>query len=73
MQIFFPRAQQAILNDLLRDIPKLYDFIVADNNFEVISGKLEGLYAWIAVNYVLDKFSHGESGVYYLLGTYSKS
>ncbi|XP_041369282.1 ectonucleoside triphosphate diphosphohydrolase 7-like [Gigantopelta aegis] len=61
MRMISKHAQQAILDDLLKDIPKLYDFPVVDNHFEVISGKLEGVYAWIAVNYVLDKFSHGAS------------
>ncbi|ESO90324.1 hypothetical protein LOTGIDRAFT_123541 [Lottia gigantea] len=51
-------TQKEIMSDLQTDITKLYDFLVAENHFEVISGKLEGVYAWIAVNYVLDKFSH---------------
>ncbi|XP_071090176.1 ectonucleoside triphosphate diphosphohydrolase 4-like [Haliotis cracherodii] len=59
MRMIPEKAQKAILTDLLTDIPKLFDFQVAENHFEVISGKLEGVYAWIAVNYVLDKFSHG--------------
>jgi len=56
----FYRAQKAILQDLQRDIPKKFDFVVADNNFEVISGKQEGVYAWIAANYALQKFKHGD-------------
>ncbi|KAK6166986.1 hypothetical protein SNE40_022172 [Patella caerulea] len=59
MRLIPEKAQKAILNDLQTDITKNYDFLVAENHFEVISGKLEGVYAWIAVNYVLDKFSHG--------------
>lgn len=54
------RAQQRILQDLQRDIPKSFDFVIAESNFEVISGKQEGVYAWIAANYALQKFGHGD-------------
>ena len=54
-----------ILQDLQRDIPKEFDFVISDNNFEVISGKQEGVYAWIAVNYILDKFGHGDDGKHF--------
>lgn len=60
MRLLPDESQKAILQDLHRDIPKQFDFVVSENNFEVISGKLEGVYAWIAVNYVLGKFGHGE-------------
>ena len=59
---FFFSDQEAILQDLQRDIPKDFSFVISENNFEVISGKQEGVYAWIAVNYVLQKFGHGEEG-----------
>ena len=51
-------AQQAILADLRRDVKHDFQFIAPENHYEVISGKQEGLYAWIAINYALDKFSH---------------
>lgn len=54
------RSQKAILQDLQKDIPKSFDFIISENNFEVISGKQEGVYAWIAANYALQKFGHGD-------------
>ncbi|XP_045189718.2 ectonucleoside triphosphate diphosphohydrolase 7-like [Mercenaria mercenaria] len=60
MRLLPEQSQKAILQDLHRDIPKQFDFIVAENNFEVISGKQEGVYAWIAANYALQKFSHGD-------------
>ena len=56
------RSQNGIFEDLKTDIPKSFPFVFSDTNFEVISGKLEGVYAWIAVNYVLQKFGHGEEG-----------
>ena len=55
------RAQDAILKDLQTDITKEFDFIVAENHFEIIPGKTEGVYAWIAVNYALDRFSHSSN------------
>lgn len=53
-------AQRAILKDLQTDIAAEFPFVISESNFEVISGKLEGVYAWIAVNYALRKFDHGE-------------
>lgn len=46
------------MQDLHQDVTQEFDFQVAENHFEVISGKTEGVYAWIAVNYALDRFSH---------------
>ncbi|XP_076470889.1 ectonucleoside triphosphate diphosphohydrolase 7-like [Babylonia areolata] len=56
-------AQDKIMKDLHTDIPQEFDFVVAENHFEIIPGKLEGVYAWIAVNYALDRFSHSNSKV----------
>ena len=55
---FFCRAQDNILKDLHTDLTKEFEFVVAENHFEVIPGKTEGVYAWIAINYALDRFSH---------------
>ncbi|KAL3863359.1 hypothetical protein ACJMK2_005117 [Sinanodonta woodiana] len=60
MRMLDEMVQKAILDDLQTDIPKEFDFVISENNFEVISGKQEGIYAWIAVNYLLQKFGHGE-------------
>ncbi|XP_038071120.1 ectonucleoside triphosphate diphosphohydrolase 4-like isoform X1 [Patiria miniata] len=50
--------QEAILQDLKTDIPKDYNFLFSDTQVEVISGKQEGVYAWIGINYVLGRFDH---------------
>ncbi|XP_033633439.1 ectonucleoside triphosphate diphosphohydrolase 4-like isoform X1 [Asterias rubens] len=52
--------QEAILQDLKTDIPKDYKFLFSDPQVEVISGKQEGVYAWIGINYVLGRFDHGD-------------
>ncbi|XP_069140277.1 ectonucleoside triphosphate diphosphohydrolase 7-like isoform X2 [Argopecten irradians] len=60
MRMIPAAAQKAIFNDLKTDIAEEFPFVISDSNLEVISGKLEGVYAWIAVNYALHKFDHGE-------------
>ncbi|XP_071947091.1 ectonucleoside triphosphate diphosphohydrolase 4-like isoform X2 [Antedon mediterranea] len=56
-----PESQQkAILEDLIHDVPKDFDFLFSDTHFEVISGKQEGVYAWIGINYVLGRFDHAD-------------
>lgn len=58
---FLPESQQsAILQDLLKDIPVKFDFIFSESHAEVISGKQEGVYAWISINFVLGRFDHIE-------------
>lgn len=56
------REQDAILDDLRVDLPLEFDFLFSPTYVEVISGKQEGIYSWIAVNYVLGKFDHNISG-----------
>ncbi|NWY18128.1 ENTP4 diphosphohydrolase, partial [Aphelocoma coerulescens] len=54
----FGSQQKAILEDLLTDIPVHFDFLFSDSHAEVISGKQEGVYAWIGINFVLGRFEH---------------
>uniref|UniRef100_A0A8C7DZB1 nucleoside-triphosphate phosphatase n=1 Tax=Naja naja TaxID=35670 RepID=A0A8C7DZB1_NAJNA len=58
MRILPESQQKAILEDLLTDIPVHFDFLFSDSHAEVISGKQEGVYAWIGINFVLGKFEH---------------
>lgn len=58
MRMLDPASQKAILNDLLTDIPKKYKFLVKEDNVQVISGKDEGIYSWISLNYMKHKFDH---------------
>ncbi|XP_059586713.1 ectonucleoside triphosphate diphosphohydrolase 4 isoform X3 [Alligator mississippiensis] len=58
MRILPESQQKAILDDLLTDIPVRFDFLFSDSHAEVISGKQEGVYAWIGINFVLGRFEH---------------
>uniref|UniRef100_A0A674APY0 Ectonucleoside triphosphate diphosphohydrolase 7 n=1 Tax=Salmo trutta TaxID=8032 RepID=A0A674APY0_SALTR len=55
-----PSQQAAILEDLVRDVPVEFDFLFSSSHAEVISGKQEGVYAWIGINFVLGRFDHAE-------------
>ncbi|KAM4636331.1 ectonucleoside triphosphate diphosphohydrolase 7 isoform 2-T2 [Discoglossus pictus] len=56
-----PESQQAaILQDLVKDIPQEFGFLFSEAHAEVISGKQEGVYAWISINFVLGRFDHVE-------------
>ncbi|XP_053574098.1 ectonucleoside triphosphate diphosphohydrolase 4 isoform X2 [Bombina bombina] len=58
LRILTESQQDAILEDLRTDIPVHYDFLFSDSHAEVISGKQEGVYAWIGINFVLGRFDH---------------
>lgn len=56
-----PDSQQAdILEDLVTDVPREFDFLFSRSHAEVISGKQEGVYAWIGINFVLGRFDHAD-------------
>ncbi|XP_019717531.1 ectonucleoside triphosphate diphosphohydrolase 7-like [Hippocampus comes] len=56
-----PESQQvAILDDLVSDVPLDFDFLFSRSHAEVISGKQEGVYAWIGINFVLGRFDHAD-------------
>ncbi|XP_069467631.1 ectonucleoside triphosphate diphosphohydrolase 7 [Ambystoma mexicanum] len=60
MRFLRESQQTAILQDLLKDVPLEFDFIFSESHAEVISGKQEGVYAWISINFVLGRFDHIE-------------
>ena len=61
---FSRRDQRLLIEDIRTDILHMTDFVFQDTHAEVISGKQEGVYTWIAINYVLGKFNHQASGKY---------
>ncbi|XP_060698221.1 ectonucleoside triphosphate diphosphohydrolase 4-like [Hemiscyllium ocellatum] len=60
MRLLPERQQNAILEDLYTDVPVEFDFLFSESHAEVISGKQEGVYAWIGINFVLGRFDHIE-------------
>lgn len=64
--------QNQILEDLFKDIERDYDFEVEKTHFQVISGELEGIYSWIAINYVLGRFQYSDSSKMSMNWTYRK-
>lgn len=51
-------AQESILDDLRKDVPTDFQFHFPPNHAQVITGKEEGIYSWIAVNYLMGRFDH---------------
>ncbi|KAJ8365318.1 hypothetical protein SKAU_G00141490 [Synaphobranchus kaupii] len=62
MRLLTESQQAAILEDLVTDVPVEFDFLFSSSHAEVISGKQEGVYAWIGINFVLGRFDHAEEG-----------
>ncbi|XP_037997107.1 ectonucleoside triphosphate diphosphohydrolase 7 isoform X3 [Motacilla alba alba] len=58
MRLLPERQQAAILEDLVTNVPLEFDFLFSKSHAEVISGKQEGVYAWIGINFVLGRFDH---------------
>ena len=63
MRLLTKEEQAAILKELETGIKAEYDFDFRDDSLEVISGRQEGIYQWLAVNYILDRFENGEQTV----------
>ncbi|XP_065882910.1 ectonucleoside triphosphate diphosphohydrolase 7-like isoform X2 [Dysidea avara] len=63
MRLLPTDTQYNIMEHLQLMIKSEYNFYLPESSVEVISGKLEGVYSWIAINYLLGKFdvSHHSS------------
>ncbi|KAM0788067.1 hypothetical protein ACM66B_001238 [Microbotryomycetes sp. NB124-2] len=62
MRLLPPDQQQAVLSATCKFIQTSYSFSLpdCDTNVRIISGEEEGLYGWIAVNYLMDGFDRHE-------------
>jgi len=58
MRLIEKTQQEEILRQLRNGISQHFDFYFPEGNLDIISGKQEGIYQWLAINYVLGKFRH---------------
>ena len=60
MRLLEKEQQEAVLTNLRKGIQENFDFYFPEGHLEIISGKQEGIYQWLAINYVLGKFDHAD-------------
>ena len=48
-------TQTAIIESVRRAVLREYPFLLAEHNIQVISGREEGIYQWIAINFALGR------------------
>ena len=58
MRLLSKSEQAGILSHLKDGINSNYPFLFPDGNLEIISGRQEGIYQWLAINYVLGKLDY---------------
>ena len=58
MRLLPKNQQDPILSNLRESATAEYPFLFPEENLEIISGRQEGVYQWLAINYVLGKLDH---------------
>ncbi|CAF0855109.1 unnamed protein product [Rotaria sp. Silwood1] len=61
LRLLAPNQQKQLLEDLFNDIVRDYKFLIENTHIQVIPGRLEGFYSWIAINYVLGRFQNNNT------------
>ena len=56
MRLLEQTQQEAIMKKVRQGIQSHFQFHFPDGNLEIISGTQEGIYQWLAINYVLNRF-----------------
>ena len=56
MRLIETDQQEAIMRNVRQGIQSHFQFQFPDSNLEIISGTQEGIYQWLAINYVLNRF-----------------
>jgi len=60
MRLLEKGKQEAVLSNLRKGIKENFSFYFPEGHLEIISGKQEGIYQWLSINYVLGKFQHAD-------------
>lgn len=70
MRLLSLKQQEAILREACAYTQKHTDFLVPEcgSHFQVITGETEGLYGWIAINYLLGGFDAKADGKHHTYG-----
>lgn len=58
MRLLPEEKRNNIMNIVASNIRQQFDFFFKPSHIEVIDGRMEGVYGWIAVNYMLGRFDH---------------
>ncbi|MFZ2314803.1 MAG: hypothetical protein WAW86_03960 [Gammaproteobacteria bacterium] len=61
MRLVSTEKQEAIFTNITHYLKTNYSFKIGD--IKVIDGKMEGVYGWLDINYLLGNFEHGKSTV----------
>lgn len=66
MRLLAPAHQSQILDMACSYARTNYEFLLPDcqTSFQVVSGELEGLYGWVAVNYLMGGFKDGDKSTH---------
>ncbi|VDN30151.1 unnamed protein product, partial [Cylicostephanus goldi] len=59
MRLVPEKQQQAILYDLHTKLPQMTPMQIMKEHIRIIEGRWEGIYSWIAINYILGNFKGG--------------
>uniref|UniRef100_A0A914GX21 Uncharacterized protein n=1 Tax=Globodera rostochiensis TaxID=31243 RepID=A0A914GX21_GLORO len=61
MRLLSLEKQQSVMENLRKELPRMTKLQILDQHIQVISGRWEGIYSWVAINYMLGRFNLSNS------------